>query len=694
MIWRPIPNILLICLLLRLTPVLSNDTVKPLPKQHNPPIACSAAGCPVQDTNHEISEGPDEEEECKKPKKGCLIFRDGDSEFKFGVKLRLPEFFYGKNLRLLNDNNPTDRVLYFRHTLDFLLEYRYGKPATEYDIIYTKMNVRNKGVWGDPESIASTLASPVNELGTSFGRHSHGIPRHILWIRELWIQFSLNDLFNLPFCTHHTLTLGAFPFELGRGIALGAAYQVDASDLGFITEAAVDQYAFGGKLSGDLIKDTLTYDLYGAILDNKAADFNQVNAKIRGQQFHHRNDAARGFGVINYIVAGRLKWIPDLRFDNAKTRIEPYILYNHNPEQQIEFLGDAKSDLVTLGVASESEVGSFEWGFDTAFNFGKQTVFGWDRNTITLENRAGSAVIVNSRVKQMAGEAPTQSSPKALSVPANQKIIELSPQDQSQNGQIIGTNSLGTLINDAERFNDAYDNKYRGYMFVFDMAYTVCKPDLKLNAAFGFASGDANPNKDEEFSGDSDVDGEYEGFIGLQEVYSGTRVKSAFLLSGAGRIPRPLAFPSEETVSNPFSTSVSRFTNIVYVGGGVNWNPSWSCRKWKFNPNVLAYWTDFTTPFFNASVQENSKTQFARNYLGLEINLFAEAELLTDLRLFSVSSFFFPGGHYKDIKGRPLNRDQLNFLKNQDQTGILNNRVPLLGNDASFFFNVGLEYRF
>ena len=70
-------------------------------------------------------------------------------------------------------------------------------------------------------------------------------------------------------------------------------------------------------------------------------------------------------------------------------RVEPYILYNHNPEQKVEFIGDAKSDLCTFGIAGEFELGNFECGFDTAFNFGKQTVYGWDRNIIKLENKGG-----------------------------------------------------------------------------------------------------------------------------------------------------------------------------------------------------------------------------------------------------------------------------------------------------------------
>lgn len=634
-------------------------------------------------------------EKDKQPKKGYLNYHPEDSEFKFGVRLRIPEFFYGKNLRLLNDDNPTDRVLYFRHTIDFNLEYKYGRPAKFYDLVYVKMTIRNKGVWGDPESIASTTFSPIKEVGAVFGGHKHGIPRHVLWIREFWVQFSVNDVFGLSFCNNHTLTIGSFPFELGRGIALGTAFAVDASDLGFFSEASIDQYAFGARLGGELIKNSLSYDLYGAILNNKASLFNYTNTKIKGQQYFHRNDQARGFGVINYLVAARLRWRPCLRFENAVSRVEPYILYNHNPEQQVEFSGDAKSDLVTLGIASESEFGNFEWGFDTAYNFGNQTVFGWDRNSVKLRNRSGSVVVTNSRVRQAPpGEQPNaRKSPHALVVPENQEIINRSPQTQIENGRVIGINRMGTLINDKDRFSDRFVNKYRGSMFVFDMGYTICKPDFKVCAGFGYASGDANPNRDEEFGGDSDQDQEYEGFIGLQEVYSGTRVKSAFLLSGSGKIPRPLTFPSKE-VLDPFASTVSRFTNLVFVGTSSYWRPSWSIKKWSFNPNILAFWTDFESPFFDAKTLQNSTSRFARNFLGTELNIFIEAELLPDLRFFTIGALFIPGNHYRDIKGRPLNRAQQAFLDNLDRTGIINDRVPLLGDDKSYFCNLGFEYRF
>jgi hypothetical protein len=636
----------------------------------------------------------DKVEKQELPKKVSLIVKPGDSEFKFEVRLRLPEFFFGKNLRLLNDDNPSDRVLYFRHIVDCITQYRYGPPRCSYDIVFAKMTIRNKGVWGDPESIASTTSAGVNEFGTFFGEHGHGIPLHFLWIRELWIQFSLQELLGVPFCNQHTLTFGAFPFELGRGISLGVAYALDASDLGFISEYAVDQFAFGGKLSGELVKDVLYYDLYGAILDNKAASFSQTNARLRGQQYFHRNDQARGFGIINYLIAGRFKIHTSWRNKPSATRIEPYILYNHNPEQRIMFKGDARSDLVTVGIAAENDWGRFEWGFDTAFNFGKQTVFGWDRNTIKPENRKGAAVFVNSRVRQAPpGEEPTQKSPPALNVPENQNIIDISPETQLQNGKVIGVNSLGTLINDRDRFSDGYVNKFRGSMFVFDMGYLVCKPDLKVCAGLGYASGGPNPNKDHIKRGDHIRNEVYEGFIGLQEVYSGNRVKSAFLLSGQGRIPRPLAFPSED-VQHQFATVVSRFTNLVFVGSSCMYRPSWSVRKWNFNPNILAYWNDFATPFYDLKTHRKSLDRFARTFLGVELNIFIEAELLPDLKFYSVNAIFIPGSHYKDIKGRPLDKSQKDFIENLRKPGIVNNRVPLLGNDTSYFFNMGLQYSF
>lgn len=615
----------------------------------------------------------------------CIL---GDSELRFWVKLRFPEFFYGKNLRFLNDRNHADQVLFFRHIIDINTEYRYINSVKNYDIIFAKLNLRNKSFWGDHESIAATTPSEIRILDSTLGSHSHAIPRHFMWIRELWMQVSLSDLLCIPFCNFHAFTFGIFPFELGRGIALGASYAVDASDLGFYSEASVDQYAFGGKLTGTLIKDFLEYDIYGAILDNKANNFGVCHAKIRGQEFGRRNNPERGFGVINFLVAGRLRVQPIRCPGNTSINFEPYIVYNRNPEQKIEFLGDSESHLITIGVASENEYYNFEWGFDTAFNLGHQIVRGIDANTIKLENRDGFLVEVNSKVKQ---KKDGETAP-ALKIKENQIIINNSEHSVEENGKVIGVNDHGELINDKHRFFKPFVNKFKGSMFVFDFGYFIKKPDLKICAGFGYASGDQNPNRDHEKTGDARRDMDYQGFIGLQETYSGIRIKSAFLLAGSGRVPRVLSFPSE-FVENPFPSQVARFTNILFVCACTKWRPRASPKKWSLNPNIFAYWQEKPSRFHGIVPAHLSRPE-ASTFLGVELNAFVEAELIEGLNFFSVGALFFPGQHFKDIKGIPLNRAQKEFLENRDKKGIINEHTPLLGDDNAFFLNVGLEYKF
>jgi len=624
------------------------------------------------------------------------------SEIRAWVRLRIPEFFYGQNLNLLNNNNPTDRVFFARHTLDLNTEYHYFNPICNRDIIFAKINIRNKSVWGDPESIASTIISDVKVHNSVFGHHKHGIPRLIFWMRECWIQLSLSEFLHVPFMGYHTLTFGSFPFQVGRGIALGASFKVDPTDLGYYAEVSVDQYAFGGKLSGVLFQDCLMYDIYAAFVDNKSVKFSLNNERIRGQQFGHRNFQARGFGVIDYIVAGRFK-LTAFSGPGLSMTFEPYALYNHNPEQRIEFLGDAISDLVTVGLASETEIGNFEWGFDTAFNMGRQHVLGWDTNFIRIDSRNAVFTEVNAKVRQVPPGQPIpdcvanhhacKKIPLALDVPENQAIIDVSEQSAGQNCLVIGQNSLGTLINDCTRFVDPYFNTYGGSMFVFDMAYNINFCNLKVAAAYGFASGDKNPNRDHEKLGDNQIDGDYNGFLGLQETYSGTRVKSAFLLSGSGSIPRILGYPSE-SASAPGASTVSRFTNITFTGVSCTWRPKWSKDRWNFNPNILAYWQDVVPGLFDHKEHKFNKSRFANPFLGVEINIFVESEPIDGLKFFGASSVFLPGQFYRDVKGRPLNRAQQAFINNQNITGIINDWVPLLGDDPAYYANVGCEYKF
>jgi len=601
-----------------------------------------------------------------------------------------PETFYGKNVNWLNNDNDFDKMYFSRHALDLTLDLLYGAKTYGEKIAEFLFQLRNKGVWGNPESIASTTFSDIKVLDAIKGTHKHGFPRHVFWIRQLWLQFNLNQATGLPFKNIHTFTIGAFPFQLGRGIALGDAYAVGPEILGFWSDGAIDQYAFGAKFSGELFPKILSYDLYTAILQNNSGSLVDTEKTVLAQEFGGNGTPQRGFGKINYLVAGRLNWNV---FDNSwlgRLTVEPYGLYNNDPEQKIEFPADATSKLGTVGLASEFYGNRFECGFDYAVNFGQQRVKGWDRNIVKENNRNGVVVLVNDNVTanytDLSGQPVAEPAPY---VPLSnaQKIIVTTFRDESQNGQEIGTvPSLGylvnqpgtaiTLNNSRGRFGNPYTNKYEGWMFVADAGYSFCDKDLQLAVAAGVTSGDDNPNFETK-------DGTYDGFIGLQEVYSGKRVRSVFLLGGAGRLKRLLSTPALTDIQAPSTKAqaISGFTNLVFCGTSLKWKPkSWK-KPFEINPNVLALW-------------QERQIGNARTFLGVESGLFINYSLLKDLKLFWVSSLFFPGSHYKDRMGTPVLTDEEKaFLESSNPTG-KQDRIPGLGNNVAYTYNIGLIYTF
>lgn len=629
-------------------------------------------------------------------KKNYLNYISGDTEFEIRGKYRNDLLTDLRNGNLLNFCNPTDHIIIpGKHTFDLTFLYHYGRISHGYDVIKLVGTLRNRYIFGDPEANAATAKTTVKDLEAVVFEHDHPLTLLLPIFRELWLELTLNDL--AGFCSghRHTFTVGVFPFQLGRGIALGDAYATTPDFLGYNPSNAVQQYAPGFKFSGALMdNDELTYDVYVEIEDNRSDTFTNTNLRIRGQQYGHRFNSARGFGKINYIIAGRLAYYP---WDEIgkKLYIEPYGLFNNEREQRIEFLGDASSKLGTLGLALEAEYGCWEFGFDTAFNMGKQCVFGWDRNIITRELRNGIAYWVNDKVTAIASDVSTGdiAGKKAIYIAgsANQRAIEEGAQSQTLNGlQIDGLN----LRNAFDRFSDPYTNTYSGKMFVLDAAYWFMRPQLKWAWAVGLATGDVPPNRDIEEINDSSIDGNYRGFIGLQEIYAGTRVRSAFLLAGAGRVPRVAVFPAPTYPGDKSAALVTRFTNIVF-GGTALWSDFTICgRNFKINPNILIYGQEFPTRFFDRVAPNVFLPRAASKFFGTELNAFLEATLLPDLKLFSVVAFFVPGTHFKDIKGLPLNREQQKALDEFDKTGALRERVPFLGNDVAYYLNLGLEFKF
>lgn len=625
-------------------------------------------------------------------KKEPLRFSNGDSFFEFSFKFR-PEAFYGYNNSFLNDcnNHPNglDKIIIpLRITWDGYALYVFGRESYGHDVVVFKSNMRTKTTAGDPDSIASTGESTVKIGSLVTGLHYHRLQRLFTWVRELSMQICLNDVFNFEAHHLHFFRLGLFPVEFGRGISLGAAYAVDPDILGWYSCNAVDQYAPGFLFTGGF--GWMLYDIYVAILNNRSDTFDNVNLRIRGHEYGHRFNQARGFGIFNWLIGARLKGII-CDEPGKKLYLEPYAFYNNDREQKVEFLGDAASKLGTLGFCFDAEYGKWEASFEIAKNVGYQKVKGIDRNSIEAELRDGVVYSVNSQVIAIADSPTDQAGKKAVDTPANQKIIDTSCENSNQNCKQIDDRNLK---NSKERFRNGFKNRFKGWMFVADLAYNFT-PKLRWAFASGIATGDECPNKQLDLNDPIDRDSDFRGFIGLQEQYSGkpNSVRSAFLLSGVSKIPRLLSFPEVIVPGDPFPLSVSRFTNLIFIGSGFYIKCDACSRCWCINPNILSYWQDNATRVFKC-IDGKKTPLFASKHLGVELNTFVDTQLFTDLRLYVVFGLFIPGKHYKDVKGHPLNKEQQKFLDTPDSTGIKVQRVPVLGDDKAYFFNAGLEYRF
>jgi hypothetical protein len=652
---------------------------------------------------------------------GALFQPTPDFSFFFSGKLR-PETFFADGFTWLNKREQ-DRVYYSRHTLDTTLDTFYGLETYGFNVAEMKATLRNRSVWGDPSSVAPVTPATLQDLDAGVGAHSHFLPRNILWMREIWLSFEIGTAFGLTFKNRQWFTIGAFPFMVGRGISLGEAYAVGPSALGFYTDFNIDQFAYGAKFDGDIVKDILHYDFYVAILSNMANKISHCNAPIYAQCLDRKENPERGFGNVNFVVATRFNWCVFKHDALGQLNLEPYALYNHDPEQEIEFSADADSKLCTVGFSGEYEGPRAAFGFDTAMNFGRQRVLPWDRNQVTKQLRNGVGMLVNSHVfvgYDPATDTVTNTdvykapfSPRNVVDPAGQpsdvgkeaqKLIKDNDKRcEFYNGRSIGRVpgfsedmafvpdpiipvQLDELFNANDRFRCGYNNKYKGWMFVADGALFFCNKQIQLAATAGKASGDLDPNTEL-------IDGDFAGFISLQEIYNGKRVRSAFLLSGAGKVQIPLSPSLTVGKAGNFAKLTSGFTNIIFWGAALHYTPKQVKRRIVFNPNMYMYWLDVAGNKFDPIAKKDTDIP-ARKFLGTEMNLFFDYYMFKDMKLYYVSSIFVPGTYFTDIKGKPFNKRQQDKLNAATIKSCKDTCIPNIGDNAAFTINIGIEYRF
>lgn len=640
----------------------------------------------------------DEKGECaeagvKKP----FEFRRGDMVVKLGGK-SVTEHRFAKNAVMLNSDIP-DEVGHFRQTLDTNMNLAYGELKYGHKAIELDSTLRFKTVWGRVGYMAEVDRNqPFKILGASVGEHSHVNTRSLVWIKNAWLKASWNSIFGCESDKLHFAKLGMFPFELGRGIALGQFYGV-AKDFLAIYNRNTDYSAPGVLLTGEVVRDLLWYDLYYSKLEENSASFNDVFNSNKERVLGRRSTPWSGPGKDSDLFAARLK-IKPFKKDGSMgdLDIEPYIYYNEASDQKVEVKPDSKSMLGAVGLAAEYKKNNFEIGGEVAFNYGHERLYAIDRNELVLKSDKYDSETVES-MREVYSKV-TYNSGGAGFLDKNVVVNATTEQAISNNrGSACGStyngvawtpdpadpNSVAEYKNADDRYRCSYKNNYNGWMGVIDASYLFENFDLKVALAYGYASGDRNPHIEE-------VDKNYDGFVGLYELYSGKRVPSVFILD-ARKIRRPLTLDSGDTEAD----SDASFTDIQYFGGGLTWKPS-RLKKNNFsvNPNLLFFWKASPSKKYDTTLNDGEggiSACDARKFLGTEFNVIASYDILKDLSIKGNFAIFFPGSYYDDIKGVPMKGDLFNRLEETDRADLPSEKYRL-GTSNAFYTQIAVEYKF
>lgn len=604
------------------------------------------------------------------------IYKNEDIEVSLGGKISQGTDF-SVNAFLLNGSavgargDKVDKALANKTKINFTtaVEHKKGvKAQVTFNVPLT---------WGSAKT--STKSSSIKYGETLIGDHSHELGRNNLYVQEVWFKFDFDDLLGLD-TWKHSFTVGLFPFDLGRGIALGENYAIAPSSLGFYTDSAVDQYAPGAKLSGNLYWDALKYDLYASVTENNATSFKKTGAQIYDHlivagKYIPNTQFARGFGDIDWKVAGRLRWTPvEDKAAHKKVFFEPYAMYAKDPSQTIEFTSDAASTLKTFGLSGEFEHGIVEFGFDTAFNRGQQEVFAFDRNVVKTKTDTTTGALIQHWSHVFDDAALTTKTVYTGDTTAYRPTTMLS---STLNSQLIdGT----TKYHGKDRFRDAYKNKYRGYMAVADASIYVYKRDLKASVAGGISSGDTNPNS--RTGNQATSLRNYKGFVTQQELWSGNRVKSVFVMGPAAGLVR--LKPLQEGRLD--GSGIDSFTNLIFAGMGFNFAPKDWNHKFSINPNILTYWQHFPSKKIAEPTVDASKK------LGTEFNMINKYEFSDNLKFSLAAAIFMPGKYYTDSKGTALSSDIAKLV--EQATAGTEEILPTLGTSTAFTLSLSVDYIF
>lgn len=636
-----------------------------------------------------------------------IKFIKDDLEVTFGGKIKM-EYDRVFNSYYLNKNVPDD-IGYFKQTLDLNIYTVFGEKKCGHKAIEAYAALRSKAKWGVIGAYKNTTPAELQLSDISLGEHTHNVSRANPWFKDAWLKFSLNKVMNSDSKKIQYVKAGWFPFQLGRGVAFGPFYATAYEALGLFSYSA-DSSAPGISVNGELVKDKLWYDLYYAKFEDNSASVSNTFNTLKINHIGRRSNPFRGTAKDDELWAAKLKIKPFDKESSGRLELEPYIYYNEASDQKVEVANDTKTELGAYGIEAKYRKNKFKIGGEVAFNYGQEKLYSIDRNKIQLKTlNDGSNIPVNATDIVNEGNAAygagllykgyshvvvnSGGTFNDKSAPVNTTTISAAYDANNitkANSVPYETNQLKNLDT---RVRPAYKNDFTGWMGIIDTRYHIAK-NFKIAAEYGYASGDNDPHINE-------VNKNYDGFVGLHELYMGKRVFSPLVL-GERSIPRPLGLVAGQTeVGDNFRAKTNNtFSDIQYLGLGATWKPEkFREHRFKLNPNLMLFWKNdesykYVLDTANPDNSQVSDTQKASSFLGTEASVIFNYELLKDLTLGGLIAVFVPGSYYDDIKGVPLKNDFYRDQLSSTDRANVNPADYRLSNDTAFYAVLSLEYRF
>lgn len=574
--------------------------------------------------------------------------------------IRAQTFFNtGSNIALLNNQNNFDQSLFLQSIVDLGATIKTPEKSKKRKVEFC-LTGRVNTVLGNNKTLQVVTPSAI-KIGHSITEtdHTHSFDKPLFIVRETWMKIHSDSQDSFIQC-------GLFPKKIGLGLILGNGYRVGSPLLTNNSEIFVDQYRPGIQI-GTKINSQHSIKAYCGFEQINSTSVDQQIGLTRSQELQEslnsryiRKERATLQNTFLISLEGNVKVLERTVLQKRSVEINPFILYKYDPNQTVEFFGDAHSKLITLGASCDFTYKNFFGTIDFAVQGGQQQVKAWDRNVSLQE---ATKTLTHLFYEKTAGNYALSTFLPSV----NDLSLSYASGATFSGFQPDGTTAQN-FQNSYSRFRKSYKNNLSGLLLAADCGYNY-NDRITLGGILGIISGDESPNDSTEKvmlhrnssnwnSVRNDRNSIYFGFQGTDSLYSSRNVHSHYLLRSNRLV--------DGITSEPELTANS-CNNLAYLGFSAKYERQLqnSNKQWYVQPNIIFMLQTHRTKFgYDPTLVDTydpinilpTATKFAEattrlpRLLGVELNTKFNFYDNENLSLFGSLSFFFPGAHYNKIK--------------------------------------------